>query len=165
LLFTASVLSLTLSSCALFGWGASDRAALKAFTEENGAFPSDYGKDQSQVLLFITKDNDSKYNDNLKRIVSANCKSPYKYASENSFDSEFSDTDKYRYYLFYEDGRKVEYKEQSTGMTTRTSYLKQFFLQDRKENKKYNCKKDFGKWGAALRAYIKNLDKKRASFE
>lgn len=131
-----------------------------SFTEKNGAIPPDFGKDKNSVFLVV---NSSRW---IKKGVE-NYKGKYELISPlDLLSGEFDDKVKYRFVFHYSLG-----KAYSTQTTTRSSgaqnirisngNFKRYYVEDRLEEKVYECGEEFNHFGKAIAIYMENLDKKR----
>jgi hypothetical protein len=91
LLITISALTL-LTSCG----AAVTSMANKHLTEERGAIPPDFGKDNSTIVFITYKRSYNKY---LKKNVKKIYKGKYEFATKEDFESleKYNDIDRYRY--------------------------------------------------------------------
>lgn len=153
--FVLISLTMSFSSCRLFV----NAVAKGKLKEANGAIPPDFGKNSEVLIVALT--GDPKFEKVMLKIV------PNKYRGESLLlypkeikADKYSDLNKYRYIFTYEKGS--DYVDRGTGKHAFTT--KQFYVLDRRENKKYLKKFTSSWWPSVAKAYLKNLDKKRNSW-
>jgi len=149
------IISVTVSSCSLVSLGVSKTK----FTEEKGAIPPEFGKNEETLMIQLT--GDPKFEKYITKIAAHRYKEDYLILYPKEIKAKkYKDLDIFRYIFTYEKGN--DHVEQGTGKVRFTT--KQFYIFDRKNNKKYI--KDFSTsyWGMMCRAYLKNLSKKKKSW-
>ena len=141
-----------LSSCGAIVKSKAD----KFLTEENGAIPPDFGKEET-TLLFIT--HRRSYNKYLKTNVKKIYNSKYEFINEDQLKSEskYNNINKYRY-LFNYDEKSYTYYSPKGG--SKTGYVKKFYVLDRKSDKRFYSKLTSGLWSKLQKVYLKKLNEK-----
>ena len=169
LLFVVTIVTLTVfNSCGIIV----KSMANKHLTEDRGAIPPDFGKDNSTVI-FIT--HHKSYNRYMKKNVKKIYKGNYEFATEEEFNTEdrFKDIDTYRYVFDYDyipAGSTWKSNTKNSGgysITTTTvgpaSYqVKKFFVVDRKKEKVYKSDMTSSFWSKLQKVYLKKLNEKLA---
>lgn len=151
-------LSLTLLSC-----GAAVKGmALKNTTVEKNAIPSDFGKNNSTLLVGLSRKNArDKY---LKKYFKENYHGPYVFVDSDKIDSElFKDTDSYRY-IFDVDRRtdnKLKFNVFKKRFEPDGTTWNKYYVKDRQTGKYYYGQVESGFFAKLIEAYTINLEKTR----
>ncbi len=158
LLATVLMLSM-LSSC-----GAIVKSkANKYLTEEEGAIPPDFGKENT-TLLFITHRNS--YNKYLKKNTRKIYQGDYELISKKEFESnsKYEDISKYRFVFDYSAVSPGYTVIRGDGSMRDPLYdVKKFRILDRKSEKEYVSKMTSSFWSKLQKVYLKNLNEKLLS--
>ena len=138
-------------------------------TEEKGAIPPDFGK-QDDTVLFVT--HHRSYNKYLKKNVKKIYKGNYKFVSEDELinDSEYKDINAYRYvfdYNYQSAGDQIITNTTASGTTSTRIRpalynVKKFMIIDRKAAQIYYCKMTSSYWSKLQKVYLKKLNEKIA---
>jgi hypothetical protein len=129
-----------------------------AFSEKNNAFPADF--DKNATILIIIKGRGS-YDKYLKKAVKKNFKGNYVFIKKEDLQStNYEDKSKFRYFFDYSNGR-TQTTQYSNGQSASSTW-KVFYLFDRLESNRYSSEKDFSNFGLALKIYWKNIELKRS---
>lgn len=134
----------------------------KEFTEKNAAIPSDFGVNNDEVLLAITKDI-SRYDNKLEKVLKKYYKGKYEIISPEEYNtnSKFSDKSKYRFIFNCRAGTTL-----MGCRNERTCFIasyKRFFVYDRLNEKRFESGAEFGNYGLGVKIYISNLNTKQLS--
>lgn len=129
-------------------------------TEEKGAIPPEFGK-ENNTLLFIT--HHRSYNKYLKKNTKKIYKGNYELVSENEFrtNDKYKDLNKYRFvfdYNYVSPGGTITKIDGTIG--TPHYNVKKFRILDRKENKEYVSKITSSYWSKLQKVYLKKLNEK-----
>ncbi|WP_428741882.1 hypothetical protein [Tenacibaculum sp.] len=166
------VVGLIVTSTMLVSCGAIVKSKANTYiTEEKGAIPPDFGK-QNSTVLFVT--HHRSYNKYLKKNVKNIYKGNYKFVTEDELenDTEYQDITTYRYvfdYNYVSAGHTTTTNTvQSGDFSTTTTRLrpalynvKKFMVLDRKTQKTYYCKMTSSYWSKLQKVYLKKLNEKR----
>ena len=171
--FLLSLLSLlSLNSCHLLILGAVAKGkANRNITEEKGAIPPDFGKDNS-TMVFIT--HERSYNRYLKKNVKKKYEGKYEFATEEDFASQekYRDISKYRYvfdYSYRPAGTVWKSSTINSGDFSIKTYknrpalykVKRFAVVDRKEERIYKSIITSSFWSKLQKVYLRKLNEKR----
>ncbi len=153
-----SILIISILTLALFtSCGAIVKGkANKYLTEEKGAIPPEFGKENT-TLLFIT--HKRSYNKYLKKNVKKRFKGNYEIISSNELNAndKYQDIIKYRYVFDY-DYRSYSYTK--SDLSPGTGQVKKFYILDRKNNKRFASKMTSSYWSKLQKVYLKKLNEK-----
>jgi len=163
-----AILSLITISLILYSCGSiAEGHARKAFTEESHAIPPDFGKYQNQILLIVLK-NRSSYDKYLKKATKSYL-GTYEFVTEDQINSDkYRNKTIYRYIFDYSNGStsSIIYHDtfnHNTATTRSHVTFKQFYIKDRYADKTYISNYESGYFARAMKAYMQNLEIKRAS--
>lgn len=132
----------------------------KYLTEERGAIPPEFGKENT-TLLFIT--HHRSYNKYLKRNTKKIYQGEYELISEDEFKSntKYQDKNKYRFVFDYNYKSPGYDVIRADGSTRAPLYnVKKFRIFDRKEKKEYVSKITSSFWSKLQKVYLKKLNEK-----
>lgn len=169
-ILTISILSISFfTSCGAIVKG----MANKHITEEKGAIPPDFGKENT-TILFIT--HHKSYNKYLKKNVKKLYKGEYEFVSEEEFESneKYKNLNKYRFifdYSYRPAGSVWKTSTINSGShsitTTRNRpalySVKKFTIVDRKAEKIYKSRLTSSMWSKLQKIYLKKLNEKLIS--
>lgn len=159
----------------MFGFFTSCGAIVKSkanqyITEEKGAIPPEFGK-QNATVLFVT--HHRSYNKYLKKNVKKIYKGDYRFVTEEEFKNEdaYNDVMTYRYVFDYNyqfPGNNIITKTTTSGDFSTTStrirpalyHVKKFMITDRKTQQIYSCKMTSSYWSKLQKVYLKKLNEK-----
>ncbi|MEW4923103.1 hypothetical protein [Algibacter sp. 2305UL17-15] len=139
-------------------------------TEEKGAIPPEFGK-QNSTVLFVT--HHRSYNKYLKKNVVKIYKGNYEFVSIDELNSNdtYKDLSKYRYvfdYNYQSAGDQIIRNNVTNGdfSTTSLSFrpalynVKKFMIIDRQEQQLYYCKLTSSYWSKLQKVYLKKMNEK-----
>ena len=159
----------------VFGFFTSCGAIVKSkahqyITEEKGAIPPEFGK-QNTTVLFVT--HHRSYNKYLKKNVKKIYKGDYKFVTQEELKNEdaYKDMMTYRYvfdYNYQSAGDNIITNTTSSGDFSMTSTrirpalynVKKFMIIDRKTPQVYYCKMTSSYWSKLQKVYLKKLNEK-----
>lgn len=150
--FIVTILSLLLlTSC-----GAIVKSkANKYLTEEKGAIPPEFGKENTTVL-FVT--HHRSYNKYLKKNVKKIFKGDYEFIREGEYGLEkYDDKNKYRFVFDY---NYISYDYTNQSLETKYGKVKKFNILDRKTDKRFVSKMTSSYWSKLQKVYLKKLNEK-----
>jgi hypothetical protein len=160
LLFFKSCFFLFLISIFFNSCGAGSSQMKESFTEAKKAIPPDFGKGKT-ILICVIK-NDRYYDVHVKSAVKNNYKGEYIFVSEQDvYNTKYNDKNIYKYLFDYSEGSLKNVVGVKGGSTTYAR--KQYYIQDRLNNKFYKSGAEFPSYAKAMVAYMKNLELKRIS--
>ncbi|WP_281990086.1 hypothetical protein [Aquimarina aggregata] len=148
--------SFLLSSCGAI----TKSVANKKLTEEKGAIPVEFGKDDTTTMIFIT--HHRSYNKYLKKNVKKIYKGKYEFVTESEFleDEKYKNTDIYRFIFDY------NYQSAGYNYSKQRDYLysvKKFSILDRKTEKLYKSPMTSSYWSKLQKVYLQKLNEKLIS--
>lgn len=153
----AVILSLILITFLLNSCGLITKAmANSKLTEEKGAIPPDFGKND-EILLFMT--HQRSYNKYLKKNVKKIYKGKYEFVTE----SEFSEQEKYKNIENYRYIFDFNYQSLGYNHDKKRDYLygvKKFSILDRKTGKLHRSRMTSSFWTKLQKIYLKKLNEK-----
>ena len=140
--------------------------AKNKFTENKGAIPPDFMKEESTLICVLQERNS--YDKYLKKHMQAKYHGPIKFVlksklfDEGKISSKYKDTVKYRFIFNYGLGTQ-HYSDTKYGPGTGGASFstKLFYVLDRKDGKKYNSPFSSSFFAKLIKAYAINLEKKR----
>ncbi|CAM1344184.1 hypothetical protein [Tenacibaculum amylolyticum] len=151
------ILSLIIITFLLNSCGAITKATANSkLTEEKGAIPPDFGKDDG-ILIFIT--HHRSYNKYLKKNVKKIYKGKYEFVTESEFleKEKYKNVDNYRFIFDY------NYQSAGYNYAKQRDYLysvKKFSILDRKTEKLYKSPMTSSFWSKLQKVYLKKLNEK-----
>ncbi|PCJ22573.1 MAG: hypothetical protein COA97_13310 [Flavobacteriales bacterium] len=131
---------------------------MKNISEEKGAIPPEYGKENSTLICILSekKRYAKSYNKYLQKNMGKEYTGEIVYITDAESKTEkYADLDKYRY-LFFRDHYQSPTSEYMTS---------KFYIIDRKLDKTYKCKMTSGAFGKLILGYAIQLEKKRNSWK
>jgi hypothetical protein len=150
----------TIQSC-FIGKLAEEKAMKKEFTEKNNAIPPDFGINENEILLAVTKDI-SRYDKKLIIALKKYYSGKYEIISSEDYKTEkYSDKSKYRFIFNCRHGNtSFNCKSEKTCFI---AGYKIFYVYDRLKDIKYESGAEFGNYDLGANIYLQNLEIKRTS--
>lgn len=140
-------------------------SAKKWASEEKGAIPPDFGKN-NETLLIIKEEGSKSYYKRTEKDLKKYYSGPYVIISKKEFqeNEKYKDIAKYRYIYQYTYKSVTQTDPNKSNEINNVSYhVKRFSILDRKDNKLYKCGMTSSYWSKIQSSYLKNLNKKYLS--
>jgi hypothetical protein len=157
------ILCLSINLVGCFGY--MKRKAARVTSEESGAIPPNFGKDQSFVLLCVLEGRAS-YDKYVKKNTIAEYHGKYEFVEKSKIDKPpYNDKNKYPF-VFDCSIKEEQYEVYDSKGRSRQRYMTTYrhFVLDRSEDKKYFIQSGSSAFGLQIKAYMANLEKKRLSY-
>lgn len=140
-------------------------AAKKWTSEEKGAIPPDFGKN-NETLLIVKEEGVKSYYKRTEKDLKNHYLGSFVIISQKEFqeNEEYNDIEKYRYIYQYSYKSVTQTDLNKSNQINNVNYhVRRFSILDRKDNKLYKCGMTSSYWSKIQISYIKNLNKKLLS--